>query len=529
VTFKDLRQKLTKLQDYPSTVDKDKLKIFKSKPFWIWDKSVHIHEYDKTNGYCCFNHIVKCPTKDGVEYPLFDYEKLLYDNLTYQSEDKKNSFKDKHLWIKKATGLGITEFMLRFMAWLCVKDNSYRNSQMCIVTGPNQDIAIKLIKRLKGIFEAKLGITFDNKETVIELNGCSIEAYPSNHLDSYRALTNPKFILLDEADMFRKGEQEDVRHVSERYIGKSNPYIVKVSTPNAPNGLFEKIEKEPEETCIYRRLLLDYTYGLDRIYTREVIEKVKKSPSFEREYNLKYLGLIGNTFHQKDIDRSILLGDSYSPDLVSIGQSDMVLGIDSGFGSSAFGIVLLEFINGQIHVKLADEFEHVRYEDAVSKIKYILRRMNQWSINQESLESVKIYVDASAPEFIRSLKVIVGEDDSPSYIKEQLDYCRKYDLNIADYMTVIPVSFNPEAKNMLIHIKELLEYEARPLIGINSRFDKLITALRTAVSDDQGKLDKESTSYDDVLDSFRLALRHFKIKNKNKDKNNEPIILYQNK
>ena len=70
-----------------------------------------------------------------------------------------------------------------------------------------------------------------------------------------------------------------------------------VSTPNAPGGLFEKIEKEPEETCIYRRLLLDYSYGLDKIYTREEIEKAKASPSFEREYNLKYLGLIGNTFH----------------------------------------------------------------------------------------------------------------------------------------------------------------------------------------------------------------------------------------
>jgi hypothetical protein len=339
-------------------------------------------------------------------------------------------------------------------------------------------------------------------------------------------LTNPKFILLDEADMFRKSDQEDVRHVSERYIGKSNPYIVMVSTPNAPNGLFEKTEKEPEETCIYRRLLLDYTYGIDRIYTREEIEKANPSPSFEREYNLKYLGLIGNTFHTKDIDRAILLGDSYCPDLVSIGQSDIVMGIDSGFGSSAFGLVLLEYINGQIHVKIAEEYEHVRYEDAVSKIKSILIRMDQRSLNQ-SLESVKIYVDASAPEFIRSLKMMVGEDDSPSYIREQLDQCKKYDLNPADYMTVMPVPFNPEAKNMLIHAKELLEYEARPLIGINSKFDKLLTALRTAVSDDSGKLDKERTSFDDLLDSFRLALRHFRIKNKNKEK--EPIILLQNK
>ena len=79
-----------------------------------------------------------------------------------------------------------------------------------------------------------------------------------------------------------------------------------VSTPNGPGGLFKKIEKEPEETCIYKRLLLDYTYGLDKIYTREEIEKAKASPSFEREYNLKYLGGIGNVFNPADIDAAIV-------------------------------------------------------------------------------------------------------------------------------------------------------------------------------------------------------------------------------
>jgi len=48
-------------------------------------------------------------------------------NMTFSQDD---SFKDKHLWVKKATGLGVTEFMLSFMALLCVKENSHRNSQM---------------------------------------------------------------------------------------------------------------------------------------------------------------------------------------------------------------------------------------------------------------------------------------------------------------------------------------------------------------------------------------------------------------
>jgi hypothetical protein len=57
-----------------------------------------------------------------------------------------------------------------------------------------------------------------------------------------RRLPNVSFILLDEADSFSR-HQQDARDVSDRYIAKSNPYIAMVSTPNAPEGLFERIEK----------------------------------------------------------------------------------------------------------------------------------------------------------------------------------------------------------------------------------------------------------------------------------------------
>ena len=75
------------------------------------------------------------------------------------------SFKDKHLWVKKTTGSGVTEFMLRLMAWLCTfkqtnHSGSIGNGQMCIVTGPNIDIAIKLIKRLKGYLRNKVRSDF---------------------------------------------------------------------------------------------------------------------------------------------------------------------------------------------------------------------------------------------------------------------------------------------------------------------------------------------------------------------------------
>ena len=332
---------------------------------------------------------------------------------------------------------------------LCTKDDHFVNAQLCIVTGPNQDIAIKLLKRLKGIFEPKLGIRFTNKETVLELNGCTIEAFPSNHLDAYRALDNPKFIFLDEADMFRKSEQEDVRHVSERYIGKSDPYIVMVSTPNVPGGLFESIEREPEETCLYKRLKMDYTYGLGKIYTQEEIEKARQSPGFEREYNLKYLGKIGNVFNLLEIDRAIELGEVHK----GIPTNDYTLhsvGVDFGFGSSSTAVVLTEFLKEErkIRVLYAEEFEHANPQDIVNLCFDLYRKpWNTW-----------FFVDGANRAVLSHLAMIVSK-----------------------------------------------EYLAIP-----KEFDKLIISLRTAYANEYS-LDKEQSSYSDSLDALRLACKMYRM------------------
>jgi terminase large subunit-like protein len=484
VTFKDL-QKLLQSQSGPEQLQL--LHRLRDKSFWIWDQSKHKQEDIKIKGDSCFNHIIGLPRKDGIEKSIFDYEKLLYDSLLIPDfyNDSKHNFKHKHLWVKKATGLGVTEFMLRLMAWLCLRNYDYRNSQMCIVTGPNQGIAIKLIKRMKGLFEHKLGITFANKETVLELNGCSIEAYPSNHLDAYRALDNPKFILLDKADFFRKSEQEDVRHVSERYIAKSDPLIVVVSTPYAPDGLFDSIEKEPEESCIYKRILLDYTYGLDKIYTREEIEKAKISPSFEREYNLKYLGGIGNVFHTKDIDLAIEKGKLYDPS-ISNTFAKKCMGIDPAYGSSSFGIVITQFVNGYIQILHAEEYKRPDFNEMLSQVWDLLVK---YSVQ-------KIYIDGANPSFIKSLKMQWGERFDYENVKKEN----------RQYMKVEPINFNQEHKEMLGHCKMLLE---RRYFAINPAFDKLITSLRTAVAE-ENILDKESSSYADIFDAYRLALKHYK-------------------
>ena len=167
------------------------------------------------------------------------------------------------------------------------------------------------------------------------------------------SLTSPKFILIDEADYFAKGEQEEVRHVAERYIGKSDPFIVMVSTPYLPDGLFSRIEKEPFDTCIYKKCFLDFTYGEGKIYTKAEIEKAKKSPSFRREYMLEYQGKIGTVFSHNSIERSQQI--DYNPHN-EIPDCKISVGIDPSFGSSKFGIVVTRFANNRIEVVEAQEY-----------------------------------------------------------------------------------------------------------------------------------------------------------------------------
>jgi len=70
-----------------------------------------------------------------------------------------------------------------------------------------------------------------------------------------------------------------------------------------------------------------------------------------------------------------------------------------------------------------------------------------------------------------------------------------------------------EHKAMLGDCKMILEQDPRKIAINPDRFDKLITSLRTVVDND-GTLDKEATSYNDIFDAFRLALKFYHFEEK---------------
>ena len=145
------------------------LDILKDKPFWIWDKTEHLRLAKESNSNCCFQHIVKPPVdKTGRERPLWDYQKQIIDTLMLESLDKKDSFKNKHLYLLKSAGLEIRTMSSYYGLVMSFAMTITRIVKWLLLQGPNWDLSIKLMKRLKAIFEPKLNIIFQDKETVLE-------------------------------------------------------------------------------------------------------------------------------------------------------------------------------------------------------------------------------------------------------------------------------------------------------------------------------------------------------------------------
>ena len=180
-------------------------------------------------------------------------------------------------------------------------------------------------------------------------------------------------------------------------------------------------------------------------------------------------------------------GRKYNPDDFNPYYSftSRSMGIDPAYGSSAFGIVVTQWVDNHVQILHAEEYHRPDYNEMLSTV-YSL--MSKYNVD-------KVYIDGANPSFIKSLKIQIGEE-------------AEYDKVIARYrsegwgnndkdgwtqnMKIVPVNFSSEHKAMLGHCKMILENDPRKIAINPDKFDKLITALRTAVDND-GTLDKEAT------------------------------------
>ena len=177
------------------------------------------------------------------------------------------------------------------------------------------------------------------------------------------------------------------------------------------------------------------------------------------------------------------------------------MGIDPAWGSSAFGIVVIQWVDNHIQILHAEEYHRPDYNEMLSTV-YSL--MSKYQVD-------KVYIDGANPSFIKSLKIQIGEEADYDKViaRYRSEGLGDNNNNSSQDMRIVSVNFNKEHKAMLGHCKMILEQQDPRKIAINpDRFDKLITSLRTAVDND-GTLDKEATSYNDIFDAFRLALKFY--------------------
>ncbi|WP_166286748.1 hypothetical protein, partial [Candidatus Nitrosotalea sp. FS] len=196
-------------------------KQVRDKSFWIEDEVEHQQQMVATDGKCCFWHIIGLPEKkhlvgkreeDGREiietkkHDIYDYEIEVYDAI----------MANRYVRIKKATGIGITTFILGLMIYLCVKDDELKGEEMSIVTGPRLDLASYVLSRLVRLL---VNTDYRPKQSGddVWINGCRITAYPSQTFDDARGLDKCRFFFVDEADFFNKSDIVPVMTVLERY------------------------------------------------------------------------------------------------------------------------------------------------------------------------------------------------------------------------------------------------------------------------------------------------------------------------
>ncbi|RPI83804.1 MAG: hypothetical protein EHM34_04690, partial [Nitrosopumilales archaeon] len=229
---------------------KDVLSTFLDMQFWIWDPHTHRNQYATEDGYCCFNHVLSLPSKDGVLYPLFRFQKIIFDILE----------QNQNVWIKKARGLGLTTLILRYLAWKIIFSSELDYKSIYIIAGNGNKSNHGMDVMLKKLFEKRFpSLNLDSKFTDLWLKKTRIKILDPTDIIDLTAY-DIAYLFIDDADFLEPSEQINLEQVISSCSVRSNCRTIMVSTPNQRGGLFEKIEND--ETSGYTKLKLDYRYGI---------------------------------------------------------------------------------------------------------------------------------------------------------------------------------------------------------------------------------------------------------------------------
>ena len=447
----------------PLVAESNRLDIFKGKTFLE------------------FNEIIGLPVKNGKEHPIYDYEIDVIDKIE----------KNRNIWIKKASGIGATELILRYLTWKCLVNSDLEYKSIFIVSGTFFHHANELKVRMENLFRKKFPMMqLESKFTDLWIRNTNIKIFPSRNVKDLRGYTDVSYLFIDEADHFEPSVNSELLHAITRYEEKSNCTTIMVSTPNRPDGLFQNIEKDPNSK--YEKIVLTYEVGLNKIYDPKEIEKKKLEPEFPREYQGLYLGRIGNIFSSSQVQTCTDLGEEYSIEKIPLSLYTLKsVGVDFGFSSSSTAIVTLEHIKTDKDIIRVIDCHLIDKGDPNQIVNLC------WDIWQRNnYINTAYWIDGSNRAMVNLLK-----------IRWQESLSWESNESFDDTTRIRPVNFNTEHKTMLSNLHAVV---SKGYLAIDPKYDQLLTSLRTAYAKELS-LDKEQTSYSDLLDGLRLGLKAYQI------------------
>ena len=443
---------------------------------------------------CCFTHIIGCPVKD-FKIPIPGTDKFYRERTTLPIFDWQKSFfevfeKEQDNLIIKSGGIGGSALKLRQTGYhiCCLTD--YNNTQVPIIVGPEKGLAQVMLKRFKDLFPFPIK---DNKNTC-SLNNCWLHVFASRNIDGIRSLENPRELFFDEFDFFPLGEMNLVLDTMNRYMGKSGAKVNAMSTPKNPYGYCYTLEEDPMD---FKILKIPYSVALGTVLSYVQIELAKKKHGFEREYNLMYGGTTGNYFDEEDIKACIT---EYP--IIPMKEATTIMGLDSGWSSSFFAIVILSFVRGNIYVMHVERHKNPHPQFMLNRVAELKR---EWFV-------YKILTDGADPQWIYQLKDRFKDSPPLIYQKNFENLYDYHSVPLEEYinMKVIPTFFTRRVMQYLNQDKSLLRNQKT--LKIHPNFKDLINALYE-VYVERGAYKKQNSTYNDITDAFSEAVDFFTTQN----------------
>jgi hypothetical protein len=193
------------------------------------------------------------------------------------------------------------------------------------------------------------------------------------------------------------------------------------------------------------------------------------------------------------LENCINLGSEFSTDKIPVSKYTLKsVGVDFGFSSSSTAIVTLEHIKTENKDIIRVIDSHLIKKGDPNQIVNLC-----WDIwKQHGFMNTIFFIDGANRAMVNLLKI-------------RWDESLNWETNDAspEIMKIIPVNFNTEHKNMLSNLHAVV---SKGYLAIDPKHDKLITSLRTAYATEL-TLDKNQTSYNDLLDGLRLGLKGYNI------------------